>query len=149
MRWTGRQRYVFPLLFCSMAAASGCAPTPRDVEEAYKAFHGRTLPSHLHHTSVITFLECREGERDWQFICRIQTEPTAWGLVQRNKPQTRRFGLRNVQPYRGRPFGIETALPLEGPIPSRAEVREMSRQETARVEAQIKKRSNEVVRPRQ
>jgi hypothetical protein len=152
MGWTGRQRWVLSLLLCSMAAAIGCArkPTPQEMEHAMKWFDEdrSRSPNSPRKESVITSLQCRDGEGDFQLICIIQTEPTPFGLSHGKKPLTRRVGVSNVYWHDGRPFGAHTYLPLEGPVPSRKELKAMRAEEHAKVAAQTKKRLDEVGRPR-
>jgi hypothetical protein len=101
-------------------------------------------------STAITTNVCGKGERDYDFICHIHTEPTA---ATHGKFVDQKVGitLNWVQsPYYfyvlGRPQFEAQSLPLYGPTPSQAEnlvIRDARRAENKRREPEIRRKEDE------
>jgi len=108
-------RIAFSVLLLSMTVAIGCVrrPTP---EEA-----GRLLSKRKTDRFQVATFECREGEKQWDYICQAKYEPTP-AADRFTRPLTQRVGIFLMpQTYKGEPlFGL-SGIPGDGPIPSRDE----------------------------
>ena len=104
------------LLGMSVLAVSGCNGQP-SLQEA-EAILAKTYSN----TSATASFKCRDGERDWLYICQVRTEPTPMGTRAGIKPTTvDRVAVRSMGYYRGRPVLSYHVLPDDGPILSQAE----------------------------
>jgi hypothetical protein len=111
-----------------MTVVIGCTrkPTP---EEA-----GRLLTKQAASRFNVSTFECREGEKQWDYVCQVRHQPTA-AESREVRPLTQRVGVVIApQIYKGEPLFMKSVLPGEGPIPSRDEYSTWLRQVTQEAE---------------
>jgi hypothetical protein len=130
-----------------MFVVTGCNGKP-SLEEA-EALLTKTYSN----TSATMSFKCRDGERDWLYICQFRMEPTPKGTKAGIKPTTvERVAIRSMGNYQGRPVLVYRALPDDGPILSQAEqeawnnvVMAQRKAEAAAYSAKVRERSNRAV----
>lgn len=119
---------VMPALLLSMTVAGGCTPRPT-AEEA-----GRLLSKQRTNIASVPTFVCRDGEKQWDYICQVTHQPTPMSIRQGVKPSADRVGVLIYGSYRGEPQFSTSSIPGDGPIPSLDEYPAWSRRRTAEAE---------------
>jgi|SRR6185503_10257064 len=121
-------KVAFSILLLSLTVAIGCTrkPTPEEV--------ARLLTKRGSKMFYVSTYECREGEKQWDYLCQVRHQPTP-AADRFSRPLTQRVGIVLApQTYKGEPLFGESTIPGEGPIPSRDEYPTWLRQVTQEAE---------------
>ena len=126
-------RVFCSMLLLSMTVITGCTRKPT-VEEAEGL-----LREHFSNSFSIPEFECRDGEKDWDYLCQVRHQPTPAAVRQGVRTRVERVGVTIGGAYRGAPLFSLSTFPGEGPIPSRAEypawLRQVSEEAVRRLSA--------------
>ena len=124
---------AFSILLLSMTVAIGCTRQP-PAEEA-----GPVRTEQKSSKLYVSTFTCREGEKQWHYICRVRHQPTPAGYAAFRPSRTfeQRVGVLIVGTYKGKLLFSTSPFPGEGPIPSLDEYPTWMRQVTQEAERKV------------
>jgi hypothetical protein len=123
-------------LVISMALLAGCTRKPAPEEAA------RLLEKQGANNYLVSQYRCRDGEKQWDFVCDVWHVPTELGIRQSLRPLAGRVGITIGGMYKGEPLFSASNLPSDGPIPSRDEYATWLRRVNAEAEAKHQANAN-------
>jgi hypothetical protein len=137
---TWRQQTCALLVFLSAMAAIAWSirATPQKVA---KLMEDRQHSSR-HSGNGLEYWECRDGERDWDYICSVRYEPSASNTRPGAKIEVRKVGVKVGLGYYKNSGMPTSVLPDEGPILSATELSAYRKEEALRRNAAIKAKNN-------